>query len=191
MSCHEHGQSSCCQDEGPSNFAQIGERAPGISLEGYFKNEIRRFSMEEYEGKWIILFFYPLDFTFVCPTELTEISKRHDEFEKLDAQVLGISVDSVHSHKAWSKEIGDLNFPLLSDLTKESGMEYNVLIPEKGICLRGTFIISPDRILKSIIVNDLEVGRNTDEILRIIKALKTGELCPINWKPGEKTLGKA
>lgn len=190
MSCNDSHENGCCDNQTPS-LAQVGEKAPVFSMEGYYKGEIRRFSMEEYEGKWIILFFYPLDFTFVCPTELVEMSKRNNEFTELNAQVLGISVDSVHSHKAWSKELGDLNFPLLSDITKETSFDYNVLIPTKGISLRGAFIISPDRVLKSMIVNDLEVGRSTDELLRVVKAFQTGELCPVNWNPGNKTLGKA
>lgn len=188
----------CCGDEGcgdecaPFGYvpAQIGYEAPGVDAEGYFKGEKKRFSFDDYIGKWIVLFFYPLDFTFVCPTELLEMSKRNEEFEKINTQVLGVSVDSVFSHEAWAKDTGDLNFPLLSDMTKDLSVAYNVLLEEKGVSLRGAFIISPDRILKSMIVNDLDVGRSVDEILRIVGALQTGELCPVNWKPGDKTLGK-
>ncbi len=173
------------------NQLTIGGKAPDFDLEGYFKGDKKRYSLEDYKGKWKILFFYPLDFTFVCPTELLEMSKRYKEFENLNTQILGISVDSVYSHEAWSKEIGDLNYPLLSDMTKLTSFDYNVLLHEQGISLRGAFIISPDNILKSYTINDLEVGRSIDELLRILQAFQTGELCPVGWKKGDKTLGKA
>jgi len=172
-------------------YLQVGAPAPKFEMEGYFKGDKRRFSLEDYKGKWTVLVFYPLDFTFVCPTEMIELSKRHKEFEELNSQVLGVSVDSVYSHEAWAKDIGDLDYPLLSDMTKEASFDYGVLIHEQGIALRGTFIISPDGVLKSMNVNDLEVGRSVDEILRVVEALQTGELCPVGWKKGDKTLGKA
>jgi len=186
----------CCNEEDFSDleiFSQltVGRPAPYVELEGYFKGEKKDFSFDDYEGKWIMLFFYPLDFTFVCPTELLEMSKRHKEFEDLNCQVLGVSVDSVYSHEAWAKDIGDLNFPLLSDMTKEASIDYNVLIDDKGISLRGAFLISPDRIVKSMMVNDIDIGRNVDELLRLTKAFQTGDLCPVNWNPGCDTLGKA
>jgi len=188
--CHEsdceHGDEACFPE-----FAEIGQKAPDFHLEGYLKGEKRHFSLEDSKGKWTLLFFYPLDFTFVCPTELIELSKRVKEFEALNAQVLGCSVDSVYSHEAWLKEIGDFDYPLLSDMTKEVSAQYGVLIPEKGIALRGAFIISPDGILKSMTINDLEIGRSLDELLRTIGALQTGELCAVGWKKGDKTLGKA
>jgi len=184
---HEHGY--CSGEE--LEYLQVGKPAPKFDLEGYFKGEKRRFALEDYKGKWTVLFFYPLDFTFVCPTEILEFSKRHKEFEEVNAQVVGVSVDSVFSHEAWMKDLGELQYPLLSDMTKETSADYEVLIEEQGIALRGTFIISPDGVLKSMQVNDLEVGRSVDEVLRIVKALQTGELCPVNWTPGGKTLGKA
>jgi alkyl hydroperoxide reductase subunit AhpC len=169
---------------------QIGLPVPSFEADGYFMGEKRKYSLDEFRGKWKILFFYPLDFTFVCPTELVELSAKHDEFVKENAQVLGVSVDSVYSHEAWSKDLGNLNFPLLSDITHQISEDYGVLIKDKGISLRGAFLISPDDVLKGIIVNDLDVGRNVDELLRLIKALQTGELCPVNWAPGKSTLGK-
>jgi alkyl hydroperoxide reductase subunit AhpC len=183
----------CCKKDGGSccDRLQVGKVAPKVELEGYYKGDKKQFSYDDYEGKWKILFFYPLDFTFVCPTELLELSKRHSEFEEVNTQVLGISVDSVFSHEAWSKELGDLNFPLLSDMAREVSKAYGVLLKDKGITLRGAFLVSPDGILKSMIVNDLEIGRNVDELLRLVKAFQTGELCPINWTPGGDTLGKA
>jgi len=181
----------CCNQEPDCITATIGKQAPDFRVEGFYKGEKKHYSLEDYKGKWKILFFYPLDFTFVCPTELIEMSKRHKEFEELNAQVLGISVDSVFSHEAWLKDLGKLNYPLLSDMTKEVSFDYGVLLEDQGISLRGAFIISPDDILKSMTVNDLEVGRSVDELLRVVKAFQTGELCPVNWTPGGKTLGKA
>jgi peroxiredoxin 2/4 len=170
---------------------QIGKSAPEFEAEGYFKGNIEKYSLDKYRGKWVLLFFYPLDFTFVCPTELIELNKKSKEFSALNVQILGISVDSVYSHKAWMKELGDFDYPLLSDITKTVSKSYNVLLREKGISLRGAFIINPDGVLKSYIVNDTSVGRNADELLRLIKAFQTGDLCPASWKPGDKTIGKA
>lgn len=170
---------------------QIGKPAPEFELEGSFRGEKKKYASADYKGKWVVLFFYPLDFTFVCPTELIELSKKHAEFEKINTQVLGISVDSVYSHEAWLKELGDLNYPLLSDLTKKTSRDYNVLLAEEGISLRGAFIIDPDGILKCYLVNDLAVGRNPDELIRLIQAFQTGDLCPVGWQKGGKTLGKA
>jgi len=173
------------------NELQIGKEAPEFTMDGYFKGKMGKYSMSDYEGKWKLLFFYPLDFTFVCPTELLELSDRISEFEKLNTQVLGISVDSVYSHEAWLKDIGDFNYPLLSDITKNVSYDYNVLLDEEGISLRGAFIIDPEGKLRSYTVNDISIGRNLDEFLRILEALQTGELCPVGWKKGDKTLGKA
>jgi alkyl hydroperoxide reductase subunit AhpC len=160
-------------------------------MEGYFKGQKKHYSLKDYKGRWVVLFFYPLDFTFVCPTELIELSKKNAEFEKLNTQVLGVSVDSVYSHEAWSKgDLGDLHFPLLSDITKMTSADYNVLIPESGISLRGAFIIDPEGILKSYMVNDTSIGRNIDELIRLVEAFQTGDLCPVGWKKGQKTLGK-
>lgn len=172
---------------------QVGLQAPHFEMEGYLKGDKKKYSLSDYKGKWTVLFFYPLDFTFVCPTEILELSKRHKEFEDKNAQVLGVSVDSVFSHEAWCKQggLGELNYPLLSDITKEVSADYNVLLPEEGISLRGVFIISPDGILKSYTVNDNSIGRNVDEILRTLDALQSGQLCPVGWSKGEKTLGKA
>jgi alkyl hydroperoxide reductase subunit AhpC len=182
-------EESCC---GSDCCLQIGKPAPKFKMEGFYKGEMKNYHLDDYKGKWVLLFFYPLDFTFVCPTELIELSKKHKEFEEIDCQVLGVSVDSVYSHEAWSKnDLGELNFPMLSDITKFVSHSYNVLEHEKGISLRGAFIIDPEGILKSFTVNDLTIGRNIDELIRLIKAFQTGDLCPVGWKDGEKTLGKA
>lgn len=171
---------------------RVGREAPDFNLEGVDTDgEFKNFSLENHKGQWTVLFFYPLDFTFVCPTEITQFSDQISDFKNLDAVVYGCSTDSVHSHKAWLKELGKLNFPLLSDMTHEVSEDYNVLIPEEGVALRGTFIIDPEGILRYAVYNDLSVGRNVDEILRVLNALQTGELCPVNWNPGQGTLGEA
>ena len=180
----------CC-DEGCSAPLQVGQKAPDFMMEGYFKGDKKRYSLADYKGKWTLLFFYPLDFTFVCPNELVELSKRHKDFEEVNTQVLGVSVDSVYSHEAWLKELGDFNYPLLSDMTKEVSFDYNVLLPEEGISLRGAFLIDPDGVLQCYMVNNLAVGRNVDELLRLIRAFQTGDLCPVGWNKGKETLGKA
>ncbi|MFH1107385.1 MAG: peroxiredoxin [Candidatus Micrarchaeota archaeon] len=166
---------------------QVGSPAPDFGLEG----TDGAVKLSQNKGKWTVFFFYPLDFTFVCPTEVTEFSKRIDEFKKQNTVVWGASVDSVHSHKAWAKSLGGLQYPLLSDFNKEVGRQYGVLLEDKGHTLRATFIIDPEGILRFMQVNDNNVGRNVGEILRVLQALKTGELCQVEWKPGEKTLGKA
>ena len=146
-------------------------------------------SLKDYEGKWLVLFFYPLDFTFVCPTEITAFSQRMEDFKALDAEILGVSVDSEHSHKAWiNSDLGKLNFPLASDMTKSVAKDYGVLIEEDGVALRGLFIINPEGEVKYSAVHDNNIGRNVDETLRVLKALQTGGLCPANWTEGEDLL---
>ncbi|TAK04305.1 peroxiredoxin [Patescibacteria group bacterium] len=173
-------------------MAQVGSRAPHFKVEAVEKGgKFVTIDLDQYEGKWVVLFFYPLDFTFVCPTEITAFSHAHDAFQKLDAVVLGGSTDSVHSHRAWLKELGDLNYPLFSDITRSVSRDYGVLLQDKGIALRGTFIIDPEGILRYALYHDLGVGRSVDETLRVLEALQTGELCPMDWKKGGKTLGKA
>lgn len=171
--------------------AKVGEEAPLFAAEALVGKEFKNVSSEDFKGKWVLLFFYPLDFTFVCPTELLELNKRYKEFEALNCQIVGVSTDSVYSHQAWAKEIGTFNFPLLADMTKEIALQYGVLVEEKGIALRGAFLIDPDGILQSAMINNLPVGRNIDELLRVAHAFQTGELCPVGWQEGGKTLGKA
>ncbi len=171
---------------------QVGQKAPRFCVEAVVDGgSFVRVRSGDYVGKWLVLFFYPLDFTFVCPTEITGFSKRLSEFKALNAEVLGGSTDSVHSHKAWLKELGDLHFTLFSDITHEMSKDYGVLIPEKGIALRGTFIIDPEGILRYAVTHDLSVGRSITETLRVLQALQTGELCQMEWSNGSQTLGKA
>ncbi len=170
---------------------QVGQAAPdfeaGAAIDGKFENV----KLSDYKGKWVVLFFWPLDFTFVCPTEVTAFSKRIDEFSKLNAQILGASTDSKFTHLAWTDKIGKINYPMLSDITKQLSRDYGVLIEDQGIALRGLFIIDPEGILRYQVVHDLNIGRNVDEVLRVLQALQTGELCPVDWTEGDNTLGAA
>lgn len=174
----------------------VGQTAPDFDMTSTkdlvsLKERVR---LEDYRGKWLVLFFYPLDFTFVCPTEITAMSDRADEFFDIGAEILAVSTDSVHSHRAWIKlsreenGLGDIRFPLASDITKEVSRRYEVLVEDEGIALRGLFIVDPDGVLRYQVVHDLNIGRSVDETLRVLEALQTGGLCPANWKPGQDTL---
>ena len=170
----------------------VGQHAPQFKAQAYTDGQIKDVSLSDYKGKWVVLFFYPLDFTFVCPTEILEFSKHAEEFKKKNAQLIGASIDSVYSHKGWCEQggLGKLNFPLISDLTKKISKDYGVLLEDKGISLRGTFVIDPEGKVRAATVHDLQVGRSVDETLRVLTAFQTGELCPVGWTPGQKTLGK-
>ena len=171
-------------------MVQVGRPAPLFNLEAYFNGKFERIALDKLRGKWVVLFFYPADFTFICPTEITEFSKHIKDFEKLNAVVLGCSTDSVHAHKAWMKELGEVKYPLLSDMTHATSRDYGVLIEDKGIALRGTYIIDPEGVVRIQLVHDNSVGRSVSECLRVLEGLQTGERCPVEWKPGQKTLGK-
>jgi peroxiredoxin (alkyl hydroperoxide reductase subunit C) len=171
---------------------QVGQKAPDYSFEAVVAGgDFKKITSTDNTGKWVVLFFYPLDFTFVCPTEITGFSKRMEDFEALNATVLGGSTDSVYSHKAWLKDLGELKYPLFSDMTGEVAKKYGVFIKEEGIALRGTFIIDPEGVLRYALYHDLNVGRSVDETLRVLKALQTGELCQMDWSEGKDTLGQA
>jgi len=172
-------------------MVKVGKKAPVFKLPAYLDDKMIDCDLESLKGKWLVLFFYPMDFTFVCPTEVTGMSKHYEEFTKSNCEIWGVSTDSVHSHKAWVKELGGLKFPLLADYKKEVATMYNTLIEEEGVSLRATFIIDPDGIIRYQLVNDNNIGRNTKEVLRCVKALQTGELCPVDWEEGDKTLGAA
>ena len=170
---------------------QVGEPAPDFEMEGIMGREFVTVSLSDYKGKWVVLFFYPFDFTFICPTEIKEFTARHKDIEALNGQVLGASVDSKYAHLAWVDDIGEQAYPLMSDITKQVSLDYEVLIEDQGIAQRGTFIIDPEGIVRWLNVSDLNVGRSVEETIRALKALQTGELCPVEWEPGEETLGKA
>ncbi|WZL72114.1 peroxiredoxin [Clostridiaceae bacterium 35-E11] len=174
----------------------VGKPAPHFAMktvDGEGQN-FGKVSLDDYKGKWLVMFFYPLDFTFVCPTEITAFNKKIDAFKSLNAEVLGVSTDSEHSHKAWIHAssdqggLGKLQFPLASDITHQVSKDYGVFIEEEGIALRGLFIIDPDGMLKYSVIHDLNVGRSVDETLRVLQALQSGGLCPIDWHPGDENL---
>jgi len=174
----------------------VGLKAPDFELESTKNLETldEKVRLSDYAGKWLVLFFYPLDFTFVCPTEITALSDRYEEFADLDADILGVSTDSKYSHRAWIKTprsengLGEIKFPLGADVTHKVCRDYGVLIEEEGIALRGLFIIDPEGYVRYQVVNDNNIGRSVDETLRVLQALQTGGLCPSDWKPGQKLL---
>ncbi len=151
-------------------------------------------SLSDYKGKWLVMFFYPRDFTFVCPTELRSMSEHCSEFNKIGAELLAVSTDSEYSHKNWIEAdasaggVGYLNYPIASDATHEVSKNYGVFIEEQGAALRGLFIISPEGELKYQVVHDLNVGRSASETLRVLQALQAGGLCPADWTPGDEML---
>jgi len=172
----------------------IGNAAPQFSGEAAKNGEIINVSLDDFKGRWLVMFFYPLDFTFVCPTELVAFSDRASDFKAVGAELLGVSIDSVHTHLAWMRSprsdagVGDLNYPLLSDMNKSIATDYDVL-SDDGISYRGVFIIDPDGVVQSATVNNLPVGRNVDEVLRTLKAYQfvkeSGNVCPANWQAGD------
>ena len=174
--------------------ARVSGKAPDFTANAYDDGQFTQVSLYDdvlKKGKWAVLFFYPLDFTFVCPTEIKEFSAKASAFEEAGAQIIGVSVDSEHSHKAWCEgDLGKLNFPLVADLQKEISISYDVL-HDDGMALRGTFLIDPEGTIHHSTINNLPLGRNVDETLRTLIAAQSGELCPVGWTKGEKTLGKA
>ncbi|MDQ5837299.1 MAG: peroxiredoxin [Acidobacteriota bacterium] len=176
--------------------AKVGQAAPSFDMPSTKNVEKlnENVKLSDYRGKWLVLLFYPLDFTFVCPTELTTFSDRYEDFLGIGADVIGVSTDSVHSHRAWLKTPRDkggvegLTYPLASDITKQVARDYGVLIEDKGIALRGLFVIDPEGVLRYAVVHDLNVGRSAEETLRVIQALQTGGLCQAEWRPGQETL---
>jgi len=174
---------------GEKGRAKVGEPAPRFTVKVVEGETVKSVSLDDYRGKWLVLFFYPADFSFVCPTEITGINRELERFKKLGAEVLGGSVDSTFSHIAWIRrgDLGDLKFPLFSDQTRELSDAYGVLTPE-GVALRGLFIIDPNGVVQYQVVHNLSVGRNVEEVLRVLEGLQADALCPLNWKPGQKTI---
>ena len=177
-------------------LAKVGKPAPDFNMPSTkdintLKENVK---LSDYKGKWLILLFYPLDFTFVCPTELIHFSDRLDEFHGVGAEVLGVSTDSVHSHRAWLKTPQDkngiegVNYPIASDVGGKLAKAYNILVEEANIALRGLFIINPEGVLQYSVVHDLNIGRSVDETLRVLQGLQTGGLCSADWKPGQENL---
>jgi peroxiredoxin (alkyl hydroperoxide reductase subunit C) len=176
----------------------IGDRFPEYALTGVVSNDIntafKDIDQNTYAGKWRVVFFWPKDFTFVCPTEIAGFGALNEEFEDRDAQILGVSTDSDFVHLAWRSSHDDLKslpFPMLADIKRELSTELGILDKNEGVAQRATYIVDPDGIIRFVYVTDLNVGRNPEEVLRILDGLQTDELCPCNWNKGEETLNAA
>ena len=176
----------------------IGHRFPEFALTGVVSNDVKgafqSFTHESFPGKWTVLFFWPKDFTFVCPTEIAAFGKLEKEFRARDAQLLGVSTDSEYVHLAWRREKDELRalpFPMLADIKRELSGALGILDPEAGVAQRATFIVDPQGVIRFVYVTDLNVGRSPEEVLRVLDALQTDELCPCNWQKGEDTLKAA
>jgi alkyl hydroperoxide reductase subunit AhpC len=173
----------------------VGEKFPAFSVTATVStdknNAFETITQESYPGKWKVYFFWPKDFTFVCPTEIAAFGKLNQEFADRDAQILGGSVDSEFVHLAWRnnhEDLKDLPFPMLADVKRDLCEQLGILDPEAGVAQRATFIVDPENIIRFVYVTDLSVGRNPQEVLRVLDALQTDELCPCNWQKGEATL---
>lgn len=175
---------------------KINQKIPDFELEIYHNDEIKKIKLFDHLGKWLVLLFYPADFTFICPTELEEAAEHYEEFKKSGAEIMSVSTDTVFSHKAWrdtSPAVGKIKYPMAADPTGKLCKEFGTYIEEEGLSLRGSFIIDPDGILKACEIHDNSIGRSAAEILRKLQAAKfvrenKGQVCPANWKPGDKTL---
>lgn len=176
--------------------ALIGTTMPNFSVSAFVNGAVKNMSLEELKGKWYILFFYPADFTFVCPTELEELADMYEQFKSINCEILSVSTDTAYAHKAWqdlSPAIKKVKFPMVSDANHKLSSYCNVLLPEEGIALRGTFVIDPDGVVKSIEINDNSIGRSAKELLRKIKAAQFvrehgDQVCPASWEEGNDTL---
>ena len=179
----------------------VNHPAPGFEIDGYFKGDFKRNKLSDYRGKWVILLFYPLDFTFVCPTEVLNFSNAAEQFSQLNCQIFGISVDSKYVHKAWvdtKREDGglggSLSYPLLSDINKKAAQDYGILLESDGVALRGLFLINPEGVVMHSTINSLSVGRSVSEAMRVLKAFQFvtthhGLVCPADWEEGRDTMG--
>jgi peroxiredoxin (alkyl hydroperoxide reductase subunit C) len=173
----------------------VGDKFPEFRLQAVVSlekgKEFQEISHASHPGQWRIVFFWPMDFTFICPTEIAEFGRRHADFQDREAQLLGVSTDTHFVHLAWRNTHPDLKslpYPMLADTKRELSQALGVLHRTDGVALRATFIVDPEGIIRHVSVNDLSVGRNVDEVLRVLDALQTDELCPCNWKKGEATL---
>lgn len=175
---------------------KVNQKIPDFELDAYHNDKIKKIKLSDYRGKWLILLFYPADFTFICPTELEEAAENYQKFQKEGAEILSISTDTVFVHKAWhdnSPAIKKVKYPMIADPTGKLCREFGTYLEEEGVSLRATFIIDPEGIVKSIEMHDNSIGRNAKEILRKLQAAKfvkthPGQVCPASWEPGKKTL---
>ncbi len=178
---------------------KINEKVSDFEAEIYHKNDIRKVRFSDYRGKWIVMIFYPADFTYVCPTELEDAAELYEQFKKEGAEVISVSTDTAFAHKAWhdtSPAIGKVEYPMMADPTGNISRMFGIYIEEEGMALRGTFVIDPDQVLKTMEIHNNDVGRSAAETLRKLQAAKFvrehpgGNVCPANWKPGEEALHK-
>jgi peroxiredoxin (alkyl hydroperoxide reductase subunit C) len=176
----------------------VGDTLPSFELQAVVglekDNAFTSITQGSFPGKWKLLFFWPMDFTFVCPTEIAEFGRRAKDFEDRDVQILGASTDTQYVHLAWRKnhpDLANIPFPMMADTRKELSQALGILHKTEGVPLRATFVVDPEGVIRHVSVNDLNVGRNVEETLRVIDALQTDELCPCNWKKGEPTLNPA
>lgn len=166
----------------------IATLAPAFDLPGVCKGKTGRYRLQAYKRGWLIVFFYPADFSFICPTEVIGFQKSYAAFAASACEVLGVSVDPLATHRAWAEELGGIDYPLLSDQDKTVCRAYGILDAREGRALRATFVIDPDAVIQYALVSHRNVGRSVDETLRVLKALQTGRACPEGWRPGEPTL---
>lgn len=174
----------------------IGSMIPDFELDAFANDEFKKIKLSDYRGKWLVMLFYPADFTFVCPTELVEAAHHYDEMKKLGAEVVSVSTDTTFVHKAWhdnSPAIKQVQYPMLADPTGNVCKAFGTYIDVEGLSLRGTFIVDPEGVLKAMDIHDNSIGRSIDEIIRKLQASifvreHKGEVCPASWKPGAKTL---
>jgi peroxiredoxin (alkyl hydroperoxide reductase subunit C) len=176
----------------------VGDRLPEFALKAVVSSDPERafehVRHDSHPGRWLVLFFWPKDFTFVCPTEIEAFGRLAPEFEAHGAQMLGGSTDGEYVHLAWRRQhpaLKDLPFPMLADVKRELSSALGILDPNEGVCLRATFIVDPEGVIRFASANDLAVGRSPEEVLRVLEALQTGELCPVNWRRGQPTLAAA
>ena len=187
-----------CDDCGIHDYSGslIGTTMPNFSMPAYVDGKEKKVSLSDYKGKWYVLFFYPADFTFVCPTELEELADMYEQFQKIGCEVLSVSTDTAYAHKAWhdvSPAIKKVKYPMLSDANHQLSTYCNVLIADEGLSLRGTFIVDPDGVIKGMEVNDNSMGRSAKELLRKVKAAQFvrehgDQVCPASWEEGDDTL---
>jgi peroxiredoxin 2/4 len=169
----------------------LNAHAPEFTLEGVHEGRVRTWRLADFRRQWFVLFFYPADFSFVCPTEIQGFNRRLEEFRGRHCAVVGVSVDDVASHRAWVEELGGVSFPLLADPGGATARAYGVLNHADGRAFRATFVISPEGTLAYAVVSPMNVGRSVEETLRVVDALQTGRLCPADWQRGEATLDPA
>ncbi len=192
MSCKENE----CMGGNCEMKIAIGKPVEQFTCDAFHNEEIKKISLTDYKGKWVVVFFYPADFTFVCPTELEELAHNYEEFKKLNVEILSVSSDTVYVHKAWhdnSEAIKQVQYPMLADTNHKLAKMFGTYIEEDVMSLRGTFIIDPDMILRGIEINDNSIGRSARELIRKVKAAQFvrehgGNVCPASWEPGEETL---